>query len=326
MKRVLLDVLGCPKCHGAVQLTTAAAPSEDIADGELRCAACQRGWPIVRGIPRFVDPENYAASFGLQWNKFRREQLDRFNDTGLSTERLFNETGWSAEWMSGRWILDVGCGAGRFLDVASTTGANVVGLDLSSAVDAAAESLRDRANVHLVQASVYEMPFRRGAFDGAYCIGVIQHTPDPTRAVATLPTVVKPGGRIALTIYERRRYTKLYAKYLLRPLTRRVDKQRLLRGITATMPLLFPLTEVLFRVPRLGRYFRFAIPIANYTDERRLSLRSRYRWAILDTFDMLAPEYDQPQTFAEVCSALEQAGVTEVRRLPNPGLNVVAER
>jgi hypothetical protein len=41
---------------------------------------------------------------------------------------------------------------------------------------------------------------------------------------------------------------------------------------------------------------------------------------------MLAPEYDQPQTFDEVRQALARAGVTEVRRLPNPGLNIVAER
>ena len=54
------------------------------------------------------------------------------------------------------------------------------------------------------------------------------------------------------------------------------------------MPVLFPITELLFRVPRLGRWFQFAIPVANYVHERQLSMAQRYRWAILDTFDMLA--------------------------------------
>src|SRR5260370_29426864 len=125
------------------------------------------------------------------------------------------------------------------------------------------------------------MPFRPGAFDGCYCIGVIQHTPDPERALAALPSVLRAGGRMAVTIYEKRRFTKLYSKYWLRPLTRRLDKRRLLAGIRPAMPLLFPLTEVLFRVPRLGRLFRFAIPVANYTDEPRLTIKQRYRWAVL---------------------------------------------
>jgi SAM-dependent methyltransferase len=228
--------------------------------------------------------------------------------------------------MKGRWILDAGCGAGRFLDVASTTGAQVVGVDLSNAVDAAAESLQANPTVHLVQASIYELPFRPGAFDGVYCIGVIQHTPDPARAVAALPPQLKKGGRLALTIYERRRFTKLYSKYLLRSLTRRLDKNQLLRGVQATMPLLFPMTEVLFRVPVLGRYLRFLIPVANYTEEPDLTWQQRYHWAVLDTYDMLAPEYDEPQTFERVRDTLVAAGVVDLQRLPNPGLNLVAQR
>ncbi|MGI8733563.1 MAG: hypothetical protein ACR2LM_09725 [Pyrinomonadaceae bacterium] len=61
----------------------------------------------------------------------------------------------------------------------------------------------------------------------------------------------------------------LYAKYLLRPLTKRLDKQRLLAGIKVAMPILFPLTSVLFRLPLAGRGFMFAIPIANYVMSRR---------------------------------------------------------
>jgi SAM-dependent methyltransferase/uncharacterized protein YbaR (Trm112 family) len=322
VRRALLDVLACPECHGSL---TPSSDAAEISDGELRCASCRKSWPITRGIPRFVPAGNYAASFGLQWNTFRAEQLDSLNGTDLSARRFFSETEWDPEWLRGKWILDAGCGAGRFLDVASQTQAQVVGVDLSNAVDAAAESLRGRDNVHLVQASLFELPFRP-RFHGVYCIGVIQHTPDPERALAALPQVLAPGGRVAVTIYEKRRFSSLYSKYWLRPFTRRMKKERLLKGIQLAMPILFPMTEVLFRLPAVGKLFKFAVPVANYTDERRLNARQRYRWAIMDTFDMLAPEFDQPQEESAATAVLGRAGVVNVRRLANGGLNLVGER
>lgn len=89
------------------------------------------------------------------------------------------------------------------------------------------------------------------------------------------------------------------------------------------MPLLFPLTEVAFRIPLLGRALRFAIPIANYVVEPQLTLRLRYAWAVLDTFDMLAPRYDQPQTENEVRSAMRAAGIEWIERSRASGLNLI---
>src|SRR6185436_6639545 len=114
-------------------------------------------------------------------------------------------------------------------------------------------------------------------------------------------------------------------KYWLRPLTRRMDKRRLLSGIRMAMPVLFPVTEVLFRLPAVGRLFRFTVPVANYV-EAPLSARQRYRWAVMDTFDMLAPEYDQPQEEASATAVLGRAGVTAVRRLPTGGLNLIGQK
>lgn len=327
MQTRLLEVLACPKCGGGLSCEPGeTSGGGEIETGTLRCAACAAGYPVVAGIPRFVPTDDYAASFGYQWNLFREEQIDSVNSTRISAARLYSETEWTDDWLRGKWVLDAGCGAGRFLDVVSQTEAEVVGMDISSAIDAAKKTLAGRANVHLVQASIYEPPFRSGAFDGLYCIGVIQHTPDPQRALRTLPRLLKAGGRIAVTIYERKPWTLLYGKYLIRPVTRRLSDRALLRAIRGVMPVLFPVTEVAFRLPLAGRLFMFAIPVANYVNERRLSMRERYRWAVLDTFDMLSPEYDSPQTQAEVEAALAEAGVVELRRLPNPGVNVVGRR
>jgi SAM-dependent methyltransferase len=327
MRPKLLSVLACPKCHGDLDCRAdEAAADGDIVAGELTCRACRASFPVEAGIPRFVPRENYASSFGYQWNRFKSEQIDAANKTGLSELRFYSETGWTKEWLAGKWVLDAGCGAGRFLEVVSREPCEAVGVDLSDATDAARSTLADRPNVHVVQASIYELPFRAGAFDGCYCIGVIQHTPDPEKTLRVLPRVLKAGGRIAVTIYERKPWTKLNAKYLVRPVTRRMNKRLLLYTIKGLMPILFPVTEIAYRLPVVGRVFMFAIPVANYVDEPRLSLRQRYDWAVLDTFDMLAPHYDQPQTHEEAERALGAEGVREIERLPNSGLNLVGRK
>jgi ubiquinone/menaquinone biosynthesis C-methylase UbiE/uncharacterized protein YbaR (Trm112 family) len=332
MRLSLLDRLACPDCVASLACEAHATASDgDVETGVLRCTGCAKTYPIRNGIPRFVEDDNYAASFGLQWNRFRAEQIDAINGFNLSAERFHAETGWPREWLSGKWILDAGCGAGRFTDVASGAGAEVVGVDISNAVDAAKATLKGRKNVHLVQASIYALPFRPGAFDGAYCIGVIQHTPDPLSALRALPRFVRAGGRLGFFIYERKRWTLLYSKYLVRPFTTRLSSPALLRLIRITMPVLFPLTEILFRVPVVGRLFAFMIPVSNYVGVNTrtnggLSMRERYRWAVMDTFDMLAPRYDQPLTFAEASAALTSAGVGEIRRTAPYGLCMEARR
>ena len=322
MQRKLLEILVCPKCKSDLAIDN----SDDlIFIGELRCRSCGLSFPIVNGIPRFVERDNYAASFGYQWNQFRKEQLDSYNGTTLSADRLWSETGWTKDELNGHWVLDVGCGAGRFLDAASRSGGNIVGIDISNAVDAAKENLADRENVNLVQASIYELPFRDGTFEFCYCIGVVQHTPDTAASLRSIGQMVKPNGKIAVTIYPRRPWTKLYSKYWLRPITKRMRKETLLSLIEKIMPVAFPVTNALFRIPLLGKVFMFSIPIANYVHDEQLSREQRYAWAILDTFDMLSPYYDQPMTEVEAKTALISAGVT-VKRTPQSGLNLVGER
>jgi SAM-dependent methyltransferase/uncharacterized protein YbaR (Trm112 family) len=327
MKTKLLKILACPKCFGDLDCRQTKIKGEDIETGELICVVCKQTYPITAGIPRFVEPDNYASSFGYQWNLFRKEQIDSYNGTNLSAKRFWSETDWSKDELAGKWVLDAGCGAGRFLDVVSQTEAEVVGVDISIAVDAAKENLKDRRNVHLIQASIYDLPFREGTFDYVYCIGVIQHTPDPARTIATLPRLVKENGEIAVTIYPNEKwYTKLYAKYLVRPVTKRMDKQNLLRIIKGIMPVAFPVTSFLFRLPVVGRGFSFLIPIANYVNEPDLTKEQRYNWALLDTFDMLSPEFDQPQDEPTVRKILQNSGVVDVRRVTYSGVNLKGRR
>ena len=326
MREKLLELLCCPKCKSEIVCNATEMKGNEVVEGDLTCQKCVINYSIENGIPRFVDKKNYSSSFGYQWNKFKAEQLDSRNGTDLSAKRFYSETQWTAESLKGKWVLDAGCGAGRFLDVASEADCEVVGIDISTAIDASKANLSNRENVHFVQASIYELPFKDNAFDGCYCIGVIQHTPNPEKTIASLPRVVRENGELVLTIYERKPWTYLFSKYWLRFFTKDMPDDKLLKLLNHVMPFAFPITDILFRIPVFGKVFKFLIPIANYVDEEALSREQRYSWAILDTFDMLAPQFDNPQNQENVEALLAKNFVSDVQRLPNPGLNLVGRK
>src|SRR5439155_25559775 len=145
-----------------------------VETGTLRCTACRQEYPILRFIPRFVPLENYASSFGFEWIKHARTQYDSASGASVSETRFFNETKWPRQ-MPGEAILEVGSGSGRFTEQAASTGAMVVSLDYSYAVEANYASNGARDNVLIVQGNLYQMPFRKSFFDRLLCIGVLQH-------------------------------------------------------------------------------------------------------------------------------------------------------
>src|SRR5215470_14660450 len=146
-----LDFLVCPHCHEALTLEVRSAKGVEVLEGTLACAACDRRYPIVRGVPRFVGTGAYASSFGRQWNWFRTVQLDSANGTRQSENALMAATGWREEDYAGRLVLDGGVGAGRFAEIVAKKGGEVVGVDLTTAVDAAYQNLGEHPLVHLVQ-------------------------------------------------------------------------------------------------------------------------------------------------------------------------------
>jgi 2-polyprenyl-3-methyl-5-hydroxy-6-metoxy-1,4-benzoquinol methylase len=258
-----------------------------------------------------VPKENYAESFGLQWNRFANTQIDSKVGTNRSEIRFREETLWNERDLKGKLVLDAGCGSGRFSEIALKLGASLIAVDYSSAVEASKQNLSAPDKL-IVQGDLAALPILDQTFDFIYCIGVLQHTSEPARIVKELLRCLKVGGEITLTFYENSSWHVLwYSKYLVRPLTKRLPKAILLKAIEKTSPIWFPLTSFLFRLPgNLSRGFRFLIPVANYVEYKYANPKIARDEAILDTFDMLSPSYDKPIKKSEIHSWVTDSGIT----------------
>ena len=297
----LISCLSCPSCKHRL----------NNSGSELTCPNCSKGFPVVGEIPRFVPKENYAESFGLQWNRFANTQIDSKVGTNRSEIRFREETLWDERDLNGKLVLDAGCGSGRFSEIALKLGASLIAVDYSSAVEASKQNLSAPDKL-IVQGDLAALPILDRTFDFIYCIGVLQHTSEPARIVKELLRCLRVGGEITLTFYENSSWHVLwYSKYLVRPLTKRLPKALLLKVIEKTSPIWFPLTSFLFSLPgNLSRGFRFLIPVANYVEYKYANPKIARDEAILDTFDMLSPSYDKPIKKSEIHSWVTDSGIT----------------
>lgn len=263
-----------------------------------------------------ADEGNYTDNFGFQWNKFTKTQIDNQNQNlALSKERFFTQTNWDKEDLSGKDVLEVGSGAGRFSQIVlDYTKANLYSIDYSNAVEA---NFRNNGHhgerLKLFQASIYDMPFAPAQFDKVFCFGVLQHTPDVEKSVKSLIDMAKPGAEVVVDFYPIKGWwTKVHAKYMLRPITKKWSNEKLLNKIEKNVDWMMSLSRFLQKA-KLGFLRRF-IPIVDIygTLPKNLTKEQLKEWCILDTFDMFSPEYDQPQKVSTVVNWFKKYGMENV--------------
>lgn len=106
------------------------------------------------------------------------------------------------------WVLEVGCGTGRNLNLYGP-GVRLVGLDVGPE---ALEAAKKRApGVPLVRASVEELPFRDGTFDAVVSGLVFCSVPNPDRGLREVRRVLKPNGLLRMLEHVRSTHP-LYAR------------------------------------------------------------------------------------------------------------------
>jgi SAM-dependent methyltransferase len=110
----------------------------------------------------------------------------------------------------GDQILDLGCGAGRHAFELYRRGAHVVAFDQDGDELAGVEKMFGamrlagevpaEATARTVQGDALDLPFEDGTFDRVIASEVLEHIPDDMTAMAELLRVLKPGGRLAVTV------------------------------------------------------------------------------------------------------------------------------
>ncbi|MFN3737987.1 bifunctional 2-polyprenyl-6-hydroxyphenol methylase/3-demethylubiquinol 3-O-methyltransferase UbiG [Hydrogenophaga sp.] len=117
--------------------------------------------------------------------------------------------------LSGKQVLDVGCGGGILSDSMARLGANVTGIDLST------KALRV-AQLHALEAGTERVRYQEisaedlareqpGAFDVVTCMEMLEHVPDPSSVVRACADLVKPGGWVFFSTINRNAKSFLFA-------------------------------------------------------------------------------------------------------------------
>ncbi|HEY4308552.1 MAG TPA: class I SAM-dependent methyltransferase [Pirellulales bacterium] len=292
--------------------------------------------PVSRkdGVLVYVpDDEDYCDNFGQQWNQFREMQIDSVSGDTESNDRFYAETGWKKSDLKGKVLLDAGCGAGRFTEIALEAGARVVAIDISEAIYACKKTISrfPPENYLLLKASLLDLPFKPGVFDGIYSLGVLQHTPDPLGGIRHLSQFLKPGGSLATWIYEDGGLYGLFKPVIPRVIIRQLgvprlsNKSKLLMSRMLTT-LFFPIGWILSWMGRFGERLSVFLPYATRHVRGRGNLRRQWEYSVMDTFDWYGPMYDQWQREPDVRRAMTESGLVDIRRTPARGMAIVARR
>jgi 2-polyprenyl-3-methyl-5-hydroxy-6-metoxy-1,4-benzoquinol methylase/uncharacterized protein YbaR (Trm112 family) len=338
VKARLLDVLACPRCGASMRAWPTEQDDAGIRTGLLDC---EQGhlYPVVRSIPRMLPhalaeaapllptaglPEAVRArmaeqaaqrdagfdahfshtrrSFSSEWAMMRADDRAWGLDVSARLEMFLACFGLTAPDLSGKTVLDAGCGHGEVEAALLGTGAEVFAMDLSSTVDDVRHRvgrLAGGSNLHIVQANVHAPPFKERAFDLVHSAGVLHHTPDTREGFRAVSRRVRPGGSCYIEVYSAERKSRV--AHAVATAARR-----------ATVHLPHP---ILHAACAAGAPVLWALSHAwNAAAGREVYRRRTLREARLSLFDGFSPRYAHHHRTAEVTAWFAELGYIGVRK------------
>lgn len=308
MKKIHLNILRDPYTGEKLELVVKESDKDEIISGEL--FSNSNKYEISNGIPRFVNQNNYSNNFSLQWRRWSRVQFDANNISKPMedyTRNMFESiTELNKEKLKGKSVLDLGCGSGRFADIAINFGATVVLLDNSNSIDIAKNILGDNdKDILFVQGDALMLPFENKMFDYVFSIGVLHHTPNPQKGVAESFRVLKPKGEFSLSVYSDGSNYTFKVVHIWRYIFNKLSP--ILKYYPPILYAYFfgTLNYILSKFHIFLTYpVRIFFPSVVLKD---------LRWSILDTFDLLTTSYQSGTTIYEAYYWLKNTGFSIVR-------------
>jgi SAM-dependent methyltransferase len=99
----------------------------------------------------------------------------------------------------GERVLDLGCGAGRFVAALRDAGADAIGVELADAALSRARANVPGADLRLVEPDG-SLPLDHSSVDLVWCSEVLEHVPDTAHLLLEVRRVLRPGGRLLVTV------------------------------------------------------------------------------------------------------------------------------
>lgn len=351
MRSAFSSILACAACGGTYRLDTYAGTAERVLEGALRCR-CERGVPVIDGIPRIL-PHGTAHTLVAEHAGFYARHSELLPAGCFSTPRASVRTlrAFGDEWQrfpellqvhrrifdwyfegpeAVRWkglrVLDAGCGMGRWLHFAVERGADVVGMDVSPAIDVAAG--REGEGADFVQADLRWPPFPPESFDLVYSLGVLHHLEDPLEGVRALARLVRPGGELRLYVYRTLEEEPPWKRALFAAVTglRRITTRLPYPAVHAVSWLVAAVATVLFLWPRRllrrwawGDRITRLLPLVHYADVP-------FRMVVSEQFDRLVAPIEGRFRREDVEAWLRDVGFEVVAVLPGLGWRATGRR
>ena len=279
--------------------------------------------PFMINLENFISPginydpksvlslieDDYHENFGIQWNRFSKLQLDSFNGSSESKDRLDNQSKLDPAYFKDKNVLELGAGNGRFTEILLNYGANVVAVDFSSAIYANFSNHHAyviNRKLFCIRGDLFNLPLIQSSFDIVVCYGVIQHTGNNLLALTTLSRYVIPDGKLLVDIYSHSFKHLNPWIYLIRPFFALIKNESLkLNIVERFVRFIFPLQLFLLSslhnqkgLLRFLRYFINRSPNSVYGInlylDNKISKENAINWSICDTYDAWSPKHDHP--------------------------------
>jgi len=221
MKSTSLNLLVCPHCH--FNLKYSGAGNGNLIDGTLTCSGCSTTYPILNGIPHFIELESlngYNRRFAHMYDRFswfyRAFSKAAFAFIGMDEETGRREITDRLIPQGGK-VLEVSIGPGinlPYLAKRKDVG-EIYGLDISLGQLRNCQRYLAKKNwdVDLFLGNGEQLPFRDDSFAGVFHVGGINFFNDKKAAINEMIRVAKPGARV-LIADETEKGAKDYEKYI----------------------------------------------------------------------------------------------------------------
>lgn len=217
LRREALDVFACPECRGALKVVSLQA------EGGYLCPNCQKVYPIMDGIPHFIETQvlsglNKDFSQLYDWFSWGYRAFSKvaFAYIGMTEERARREVTDRLD-PKGGCLLEVSIGPGVNLPylVGRADVGEIYGLDISPG-----QLFRCREyaahkgwDIQLQLGNAEQLPYQDNSFDGVFHVGGINFFNDKKKAIEEMIRVAKPGTRI-LICDENEKGAQAYERFL----------------------------------------------------------------------------------------------------------------